>query len=154
MGSAYPVGKHYSGPWTFSLPEVIEARAVDVETDVDIGTDPQLGDVMELNRTIDVAGQQVILTTVKLDTGRDGATWLDLHFETEPDFVTGISAWDMNNRSKGRISGHEAGSKGSFDTGWSYDYLPAGVVTVTINQISLRHPETLAVYLDTPSELR
>lgn len=130
---------NYPSPWTITLPAVIEEKEVDVKVELDLGTAPVLGQVLELNQKIDVAGQEVLLTTAVLDTGKDGNTWLDLHFETDPGAVTGLSVWDQGNKSQGRIAGHGGGANGGFDVGWSYDYIPSGVITLTISNISLLH---------------
>jgi len=132
-------GKNYPGPWTITLPMVIEEKGVDVKVELDFGSSPVLGQVLELNQKIDVAGQEVVLTTAVLDTGKDGNTWLDLHFDTDPSAVTGLSVWDQGNKSQDRITGHGGGGNGSFNLGWSYDYIPSGVITLTISNISIMH---------------
>ena len=132
-------GKNYPSPWIITLPMVIEEKGVDVKVELDLGATPVLGQVLELNQPIDVAGQEVTLIMAVLDTGKDGNTWLDLHFDTDPSAVAGLSVWDQGNQSQGRIAGHGGGGNGSFDVGWSYDYMPSGVITLTISNISLLH---------------
>ena len=132
-------GKNFPSPWTITLPVIIEEKGVDVKVELDLGAAPVLGQVLELNLPINVAGQEVTLTTAILDTGKDGNTWLDLHFDTDPSTVAGLSVWDQGNQSQVRIAGHGGGGKGRFDVGWSYDYMPSGVITLTISNISLLH---------------
>ncbi len=128
--------KTFSGPLTLSMTTLSSTMiAPDINFELDLGPDPQIGQTWEVNRNFDVAGHTLRLLAVQLMNDSNPCWKSDLNFNFQSD-QAGISAYvsDVIPQSalQGACSGGGGGGGGQVDpkiftTGASYGSLPTGL---------------------------
>ena len=130
--------KEFPGPLTLTVPSLLVDKNPKTSFQIDLGTAPEIGQVWEFSREIDIDGHIVILSFVSLYQGNAGQTWLEFTFKVPPD-VLGIEVWDPNNHSE-MIAGKGGGpnENGDLRIAFTYDHIPSGVLDIDVNGYEIR----------------
>jgi len=127
--------KAYAGPWIISLSSVGLHVVGDVELQIDLGSDPQLGQVWDYDQEIEVAGHKVRLTSVSLYQGQNGRIWLEFSF-SENSGIYSIDLWDPNNLAEQSSGKGYSDNQGVVIGAFTYDDIPTGLRDIHITGIS------------------
>ncbi|MGD8456914.1 MAG: hypothetical protein PVF83_11045 [Anaerolineales bacterium] len=123
--------KAYPGPWVISLPEMMLHVMATVGFQIDLGYDPQLGQVWEFDQPLEVAGQPVRLTSARLYRSQDERIWLEFSFSNDTGIIS-FDVWDPNNSSE-RVSGRgSVEDDGTITAAFTYDEIPTGLHDIEI----------------------
>jgi len=135
--AARTAGKGYPPPLTLVLP-VLEGfqEVAGAAFELDLGAEPQPGQVWSIDRAVEAAGNPVHLINAELRQAEDGVFWLVFRVRVDPAQVTGLTLRDPDNHSA-RIGG-QGGSDGQglHTLGFSYDYRPEGRRRIEISGLS------------------
>jgi hypothetical protein len=127
-GLVYPLTISFSG--VNILPADPSATA---EFTFDAGSNPQTGQVWNLNKEIQLAGHTMKLVSITADS-RGGYSF---NFQVDPK-VYGVGVQIMGYTPNGGGGGGGGGlTNGKFNTSLSYSKLPTGILTVTFSNLAL-----------------
>jgi hypothetical protein len=143
--------KAYAAPWVISLSSVGLHVMTDVELQIDLGSEPQLGQVWDYDQEIEVAGHKVRLISVSLYQDQDGRIWLEFSF-SENSGIYGIDLWDPDNlteRGSGKVY---SDNQGVVISAFTYDDIPTGVRDIHITGISYTQEDPWQISWNPPEE--
>ncbi len=145
--------KNYAGPLTITLPAIGVEQYVNVPFEVDLGADPQLGQIWELNQTLDVAGRPVTVASVVLEaTSVRGQQAYGLAFtvHVDPDQFGGVSLSDPDYARSILSTSGSSDLQGSFLLTIKYDHLPTGLHRILISDVRYALSGPWVVQVDLP----
>jgi hypothetical protein len=141
--------KALAGPLTIRLPFMETQKKVQEQFDIDLGTSPQPGLKLELDRDFNLEGKDVRILSVELGFGRDGLYSLTFELQADPAFFSGISLSDPDSNSPG--GGGGGNRSGSITQSILYPTLPQGVRHIYINRISYLMSGPWSAQVDLPA---
>ncbi len=125
-------------PLTISLPSLEVSKAVQEQFEIDLGSSPQPGLTLDLNRDISLEGSSVRILNVALGSDRDGNYSLTFNMQIDTSVFTSISLTDPDVTRPGGGGGGGGGgaADGLFTQTILYPSVPQGVRHITINRVS------------------
>ncbi len=153
--------KAYPGPWTLTIPAVQVVQAIQpgpASFQLDLGSDPQIGQTWQLDQELDLAGHKLRLVSARLDRDtRSQNPVIRFIFEAAPEIMdlNGLSdpanVPDGANQTPGAGGGGSAASPGQIEAFIAYYKMPSGVHTIRINAISYTLEGPWQVSWDAPA---
>lgn len=130
--------KAFASPLIFTLPEIEVSKSASTSFDLNLGENPQPGQVWEIHRDIVIDGHSVRILTASFDTRMDGTHWLTIEAQADPSQLTDLALLDPDNHSARLGGGGGSDGSGKIIQEFSYDYLPTGVRHIQITRISYK----------------
>ncbi len=134
-------GKPSAGLATLIIKSVWVNQETDTSFSIDLGADPQPGQTWQIDRELEIAGNTIRITEVKVDQFGTGLTFLF----TASDTIGGL---DLNDPDHTVVAA--SSTPGSASIAYQ-DAVPSGTVNIKVISISLRIDGPWQVQLDLPA---
>ncbi len=132
--------KAYPGPWTLKVPSLFIELSAKVSFNVDFGPSPQIGQIWEINQTLDFAGHPLVVQKAELIEDQDQKTRLRFTFGGGSELYEVSSMGDPQNFSARSSPKLTSADSGALTYSSIYDQIPTGKRTVDIYGATLVQP--------------
>lgn len=131
------IGKEYPSPWSLAIPSFLVELSRKVSFAVDLGPEPQIGQVWELNTQLDYAGHTLIVQKMELFQSEKNKPCLKFSFAGGPEIFRVTSVNDPENRARGKdIQVGDANSGEIFHSS-CYAQMPVGIRRIDIYSVDV-----------------
>ncbi len=130
-------GKNHPGPWSLNVSSLLIELSKKVSFAVDLGPEPEIGQIWELNTPIDFAGYNFVVQKVELFQSEKNRACLKFSFAGGPEIFRITSVDDPENRTRGKDIQVGDASSGEIFHSSCYDQIPAGIRRIDIYSVDV-----------------
>lgn len=145
-------GKNYPDPWRLNVASLLIELSKKVSFAVDLGPEPQIGQVWELNAPIEYAGHTLVVQKVELFQSEKNKPCLKFSFAGGPEIFRVTSVDDPENRARGKDIQVGDASSGEIFHSSCYGQMPAGIRRIDIYSVDVIQQGPWSLRWQLPSE--